>query len=102
MGKLTGDHPVVECSVKEVTIALGARPRSAAIWVLFFGVGAEFDGVRPGMGTTRVIEGSPSMVKSESGGFGVGSTITNRVLVSGVSYVNQLIEYTLFSLNSNF
>ncbi|KAL2453093.1 hypothetical protein Adt_49407 [Abeliophyllum distichum] len=82
VGKSTGDRPVVERSVEEVTTALGAKPSSATIWVLFFGVGLEFDGVRLGMGATRVTEDGMRMVKSGFGGFGVGSTIRNIVLVS--------------------
>ncbi|KAL2538904.1 Cysteine-rich receptor-like protein kinase 25 [Forsythia ovata] len=50
---------VVACSVKEVTAALGAKPRSVVIWVLFFGMGPEYHGVRPCMGATKVTEGGP-------------------------------------------
>ncbi|KAL2525511.1 Uncharacterized protein Adt_10565 [Abeliophyllum distichum] len=64
MGESTGDRPVVARLVEEVMVALGAKPSFAAIWVLFFGVGDEFDGVMPGMGTTRVTEGGTPMVKS--------------------------------------
>ncbi|KAL2498618.1 hypothetical protein Adt_24168 [Abeliophyllum distichum] len=77
MGESIGDDPVVARLVEEVTAALGTKPRSAAVWVLFFVVGAEFDSVRLGMGATRVIEGGPSMVKSGFSGFEVGSTIRN-------------------------
>ncbi|KAL2518464.1 hypothetical protein Adt_14711 [Abeliophyllum distichum] len=82
MGESTGDRPMVASSVEEVMSVLGIKPRSTSIWVLFFSVGAEFDGVRPGMGATRVTRGGSPMVKLGSGGFGVGSTIRNLILVS--------------------
>ncbi|KAL2490313.1 hypothetical protein Adt_25941 [Abeliophyllum distichum] len=99
VGESTSHRMVVERSMEEVTAALEAKPRSAAIWVLFFSVEPEFNGVKPDMGATRVTEGGPPMVKSESGGFGVGSTIRNLLLVSCfIVFLRELISWKYYVL----